>query len=281
MASLGSRVETAHPSIGALEASSGTRTATICITGSAGGIGSATRARLEAAGHRVIGVDVADAEVHADLSTREGRASMIADVARQCDGALDGLIAAAGISGDDGPLTVSINYFGAVAALEGLRPLLARGADASAVALSSNSATATAGVISDAIVEACLSGDEAAARTAVPPGFFAYPSTKLALARWARRAATTAPWLGSGIRLNVIAPGPIATPMTAGISDVVLELGDVYPVPIGRLGRPEEVAAVLDFLLSPEAAYVVGSMVFVDGGGDAAVRADDWPAARS
>ena len=253
---------------------------TIAITGSAGGIGSATRVRLEKEGHRVIGVDVRDAEVIADLSTPEGRAAMVAGVTDASDGVLDGLVAGAGISGDDSPLVISINYFGAVATLAGLRPLLARGTNASAVAISSNSTTATKGGVVAAAVEACLADDEEAARAAVGPGFFGYPTAKLALARWVRRQAPTADWIGAGIRLNAIAPGPIATPMTNPIADAVLTMGDDYPVPINRLGTADEVAAVLAFLLSPDAGYVVGSVVFVDGGGDAAARADDWPTAR-
>jgi nucleoside-diphosphate-sugar epimerase len=50
---------------------------TIVVTGSAGGIGTATRTRLEKGGHRVIGVDVRDAEVIADLSTAAGRAGTV------------------------------------------------------------------------------------------------------------------------------------------------------------------------------------------------------------
>jgi NAD(P)-dependent dehydrogenase (short-subunit alcohol dehydrogenase family) len=87
---------------------------TVCITGSAGGIGGATRARLEREGARVLGVDVRDAEVVADLSTPAGRDAMVAAVADCCDGVLDGLVAAAGIMGDQ-PLVVAINYFGAIA----------------------------------------------------------------------------------------------------------------------------------------------------------------------
>ena len=74
---------------------------TIVITGSAGGIGAATRARLEKEGHRVIGVDVRDAEVIADLSTPAGRAAMVDAVGAACDGKLDGLVAGAGIMGED------------------------------------------------------------------------------------------------------------------------------------------------------------------------------------
>jgi NAD(P)-dependent dehydrogenase (short-subunit alcohol dehydrogenase family) len=253
---------------------------TIVITGSAGGIGIATRARLEKDGHRVIGVDVRNAEVIADLSTAAGRAAMVTAVTEASGGVLDGVVAGAGISGDDGPLTMSINYFGAWATLDGLRPLLARGTNPGAVAISSNSTTTTlTSVVTDA-VDACLAGDEERARGLVTEGWIAYPTAKLALARWVRRNAPAPDWIGSGIRLNAIAPGPIATPMTDPISEMVLGMGDAYPVPIGRLGTADEVAAVIQFLLSPDASYVVGSLVFVDGGGHAAARSDDSPRAR-
>src|SRR5262249_31107920 len=153
---------------------------TVCITGSAGGIGAATRARLEKEGDRVIGVDVRDAEVIADLSKPEGRDAMVAAVADACGGALDGLVAAAGITGNE-PTVVAINYFGAIATLDGLRPLLARGTDPSAVAISSNSTTTTPGLPND-LVDTILAGDEATAlaATAAGPGVFAYPASKLA-----------------------------------------------------------------------------------------------------
>jgi NAD(P)-dependent dehydrogenase (short-subunit alcohol dehydrogenase family) len=251
---------------------------TFVITGAAGGIGRATVARLEGDGHRVIGVDVRDAEVMADLSNAEGRAAMIDAITARCGGGLDGVVAGAGVMGDDLPLIVSVNYFGAVATLEGLRPLLAPRGGA-AVAISSNSASTAPGVPAS-LVDACLAGDEDAARGNAKgqEGFSVYPASKLALARWVRRQA--AAWITDGVRLNAIAPGLIATPMTAGSEEFILGLGDVFPVPIKRAGRPEDVAGLLAYLLSDKAGFFVGSVVFMDGGSDAAVRADDFPSAR-
>lgn len=255
---------------------------TIVITGSASGIGRASRERLEADGHRVIGVDLHDAEVVADLGTAAGRAAMVEGVTAASGGAIDGLLAGAGITGrtNESGLVLRINYFGAVATLAGLRPLLARGAGASAIAISSNAATTQPGGADPAVVAQCLAGDESGAVArmhGVPRA--GYAIAKLALARWVRRQAVTDDWIGAGIRLNAIAPGIIATPMTAAaLEDLVVIPG--YPRPTKEPGRPEEVAGLVRYLLSPEARYFVGSFLVMDGGTDAALRADDWPAAR-
>ena len=252
--------------------------ATIAITGAAGGIGRATAALLEKDGHRVIGVDVRDADVEADLSTPEGRRAMIAGVTDLSGGSLDGVIAGAGVM--DGKLAVSVNYFGAIATLEGLRPLLTRSPNASAIAISSNSTTTTPGLTAE-VVEACLAGDETRANELAPDGYgTAYALSKLALARWVRRNAVTADWIGAGIRLNAICPGVIETPMTKDSLDFIMSIPDVFPVPVSRPGRVEEVAGLLVYLLSAEAAFFCGSVIVMDGGTDAAVRADDYPTAR-
>jgi NAD(P)-dependent dehydrogenase (short-subunit alcohol dehydrogenase family) len=249
------------------------------ITGSAGGIGRATRARLERDGHRVIGVDVRDAEVIADLATADGRDAMVAATLAACDGVCDGLVAGAGTMDDT--LAIPVNYFGAIAALEGLRAALAAGTNPRAVAISSNSTTTAPG-LDDAIVTACLDGDEARAQELAAKGYaHGYAGSKLALARWVRRHAITPEWIGAGINLNAICPGVIDTPMTEGQLDFIFGIPDVFPVPVGRPGTADEVASLLAYLLSPEAAFFCGSVLFMDGGSDAATRTDDWPAVRS
>lgn len=176
--------------------------------------------------------------------------------------------------------TVRTNYFGAVATLDGLRPLLARGTDAAAVAISSNSTTTMPGYPAD-LAEVLLAGDEEAAVTALgDDALNAYPVSKLALARWVRRASVSDEWIGSGIRLNAIAPGFVDTAMTAGTWDFVSSLGDMYPIPIARPGHADELAALMAYLLSPDAGFMVGSFITCDGGTEAAVQADTWPAPR-
>jgi NAD(P)-dependent dehydrogenase (short-subunit alcohol dehydrogenase family) len=255
---------------------------TVVVTGSASGMGAATRARLEADGQRVIGVDLRDAEVVADLGTPSGREAAISQVAEASGGALDGLVTWAGLPGltdRPGSLLASVNYFGTVTLLDGLRPLLARGDRSAAVAISSNSITAQPDLAMD-VVRACLAGDEPAARTAADAegvtSFAVYPATKLAIAWWVRRHAPTGDWAGAGITLNAVAPGAIETPLLqASLGDpTVGELVAAFPVPVGRRGTADEVAAFVQFLLGPDARFFCGSVLFQDGGTDAQLRPD-------
>jgi NAD(P)-dependent dehydrogenase (short-subunit alcohol dehydrogenase family) len=256
---------------------------TVVVTGSASGMGAATRARLEADGQRVIGVDLHDAEVVADLGTPEGRATALAAVSEAAGGAIDGLVTWAGLPGltdRPGGLLVSVNYFGTVALLDGLRPLLARGRHPAAVAVSSNSTTLQPDVALD-VTRACLAGDEATARTAADAvnSFAVYPATKLAIAWWVRRHAPTAQWAGAGITLNAVAPGAVETPLLqASLDDpTVGQMVADFPIPVGRRGTADEVAAFVQFLLGPDARFFCGSVLFQDGGTDALARSDAHP----
>ena len=252
------------------------RRRTVVVSGSASGIGAAVRRRFEHSGARVVGVDLHDAEVEADLSTADGRGSALAALAEQCDGRADGAVACAGLGPQVRPTgrIVAVNYFGAVALLDGLVPLLLHGEAPSAVAIASNSAGITPA--DAALVEALADDDEARAtgRAEACDGATVYGMSKLALARALRRRA--GPWGAAGVRLNAVAPGPVDTPLLQGsLEDPVLgPLVDALPVPLGRRGTPAEVAAAVAFLLDPANGFVHGSVLFVDGGTDALLRPD-------
>ena len=257
---------------------------TIAITGSASGIGAACAARLAADGHSVVGVDLRDAAVVADLSSAEGRVAAIDGVRSACDGCLDGLVTCAGLGGTPtrpGALLVDVNYLGTVELLDGLRDSLAAAGAAAVVAIGSNSSTCQPYLPVD-VIEACLAGDAEGARLGADAAgsVSAYGATKVAVTRWVRRHAPRAEWIGAGIRANVVAPGMIETALVAeqrADPDMAAAL-DAFPIPRGHAGQPDDIAALVAFLLGRDASNLCGSVLFADGGTDALLRADDWPA---
>ena len=111
-------------------------TRTYVVTGAASGIGRATAAALEGLGYRVVTVDRHGADITADLATAAGRSQMVDAVSLRTGGVIDAVVASAGTF-NRGRTDVKVNFFGAVATLDGLRPMLAAGTSPRAVAVSS------------------------------------------------------------------------------------------------------------------------------------------------
>jgi NAD(P)-dependent dehydrogenase (short-subunit alcohol dehydrogenase family) len=256
-------------------------TRTSVVTGSASGIGKATKELLESRGERVIGVDLRDAEITVDLGTADGRAVLVHSVGQLTAGTLDAVYAVAGLSRPT-PATVAVNYFGAVATLEGLRPLLLNSTAPRAVVVSSMAALMP---VDDQLVAALTAGDELAALSlaevlAKEPdslGRLIYSSSKKALSQWVRRQAPSAQWAGASIPLNAVGPGIIATPMTADLiatPESTAELLTLVPMPLGGIAEAGTVARLLAWLGSDENTHLCGQVVYIDGGSDAVIRGD-------
>src|SRR5687768_9405185 len=125
------------------------------VTGAASGMGKAIADLLASRGDRVVRSDLREGDLTADLSDASARRELIARIGDFTDGRVDGLALCAGIA-QFIPATVSINYFGVVDLLDGLRPLLAKSDAPRAAVISSLGSTFGS---DEALVAACLAGD--------------------------------------------------------------------------------------------------------------------------
>lgn len=255
---------------------------TYVVTGAASGIGHATADIARSRGDRVIGVDLRDADVVADLSNPQGRRAAVEGVLEASGGEIDAVVAAAGVSSADAS-AVRVNFFGVVEVLAGLRRALSASAAPRAAVVSS---MASLQGVDAALVEAMLAGDEeeavrigsALAEQGPGPGYLNYPSSKRALSRWVRRASIAAEWAGAHIPLNAVAPGTVLTPMTEGLlaSPEGRDMVDAaVPMPLNYHQGPDVVARLLLWLTSEENSHCAGQTVYCDGGADASLRGDD------
>ena len=249
---------------------------TIVITGSCSGMGQATSARLKIKGHRVIGVDLSGADINVDLGSPRGRSDLVEQVRALAPDGIDGVLTSAGVANFERPgLVISVNYFGTIATLEGLHPLL-RAPGARCVAVASTAVLFSSPEILE-MERLCLAGDEAGAVSmANDHGVLqAYPASKRALTQWARQVSTTAEWAGSGKLLNVVAPGTVKTPMIVKALADPVQCGAIRngsPIAVEDFAEADEVAEVMEFLLTFEGNYIVGQVFFADGGTEAIKR---------
>ena len=224
------------------------------VTGGSGGIGSAIVRLYRQAGATVVSVDrpgIAPPEgavsIACDLADRAAIASMTEDVARRF-GRLDILVHCAGVTRDavvwkmapdDWEQVMRVNLDSAFHLLRGTAELLRAAANASVVFVAS------------------INGERGKF------GQANYAASKAGLIGLGRTAARE---LGAfGIRVNMIAPGMIATQLAAGLPDDVRERAREESV-LGRLGQPEDVAYAALFLASALSRHVTGQVLRVDGG---------------
>jgi NAD(P)-dependent dehydrogenase (short-subunit alcohol dehydrogenase family) len=216
--------------------------------------------KLRDAGHTVIGIDIKQADIVADLSTGEGRRVAAAGVLAASGSRLDGAVLAAGLgptrAAGRARLVAEVNYFGVVDLLDAWRPALAAADRAKVVVFSSNSTTTTP-MVPARTVRAFLAHDADKAVRSVRlfgknASVFVYAASKIAVSRWVRRKAVTTEWAGAGIRLNALAPGAIMTPLLEEGLSTPKEAKRIrsFPVPIGGFGDAGQLADWVLFMLS-------------------------------
>jgi NAD(P)-dependent dehydrogenase (short-subunit alcohol dehydrogenase family) len=261
------------------------------IVGAASGMGTAVARALVGRG----GLLLADRDGPAvDSLARElGDAeAMTCDITDEADvatlatriGRLGALVVTAGLSPTAAaPRQVwEVNLLGMARLLDGLDD--AAGEGTAAVCFASvaghiaQPTPAVTAVLDDPLAPALLDRLAAAGVDLDDPAS-AYCLSKLGVIRLAKRLATT--WGPRGARIVSISPGIVDTPMTQqmlalpGAREATEER--VAHTPFGRAGRPEELAAVAAFLCSPDASFLTGTDVVVDGGG---LAADEFPTTR-
>ncbi len=238
----------------------------VAVTGAGSGIGLATAHQLASEGAVVAISDVdperlqrVEAELagdgasvvarQVDVSDQSAVSEWLESVA-ESQGGLDGLAHCAGvittsrfvdISADEWGLAIGVNLMGTFYCVQKAVQLMLPRRSGSIVTIASDAGKRG-------------SGKRASS---------AYAASKAGVLSLTKSVARE--HAGSGIRINSICPGPTRTNLLAGLDDkAIAEIAAVLP--IGRIGRPEDIAAMIVFLLSDAASFVYGASVNVDGG---------------
>lgn len=255
---------------------------TYVITGAASGIGAATSVLLQERGAKVIGVDIHNTDINADLSTSRGRKDAARSAVKLSGGSIDGIIPCAGLVHSNAK-TVSVNFFGVTEFLTELLPTL-KNSLAPRVAITSSMASLLPN--SPELVNAMLANDEAGALV-IAQGLvdqgpekagLIYGSTKRALSRWVRRECIKSEWAGAGIPLNAVGPGIVETPMVAKMiatAESRAAIDAMVPMPLNYYLKARQVSYLLAWLTSEENTHTTGQTIYIDGGSDASIRGDN------
>ncbi len=222
----------------------------VLVTGAASGIGYATAARLAADGWNVVGGDLhPTADVRACDVTSPSSVEEVVSACVSEYGSLDAIVNAAG-SGRPTPFleasdlvwseTLDVNLMGTVRVCRAALPHLR------------NSTRPERGIVNFTSQAAKTGGLLIGAP---------YSAAKAAVLCLTKTLA--AEFGGEGVRVNAVAPGIVDTPFLDGVPGI-RERG--AQLPLGRIGQPGEVASVVSFLLSENAAYLTGEIIDVNGG---------------